>query len=176
MLCQQSIKTLGPPVVHVWSQSQFYFRLLHWQSVKSPFTVFLCLAAARYLAHYADWGVVSAISPEYNLMPFGTIQSFADGPLSNSTGTPYFYIADVSDTYKNIHFNNSVSMTISQAESQYCLDKKYDPEEPTCARLTLFGKVNMGYISLSSSQNSLGKCQCQYVHNSCRTREGLCSL
>jgi hypothetical protein len=96
---------------------------------------------ARYLAHYADWGVVAAISPEYGFMPFGTIQSFADGPLGNSTGVPYFYVSVISDTYHNIQHNNSVSLTISQAESNYCEKMMYDPEEPLCARLTLFGKV-----------------------------------
>ncbi|ELT96438.1 hypothetical protein CAPTEDRAFT_152010 [Capitella teleta] len=96
---------------------------------------------ARYLSHFADWGVVAAVSPEYSLMPFGTIQSFADGTLKNSTGVPYFYISPMSDTYHNIQYNNSVALTISQAESDYCTKKGYDPEEPLCARLTLFGKM-----------------------------------
>eukprot|EP00914_Ancora_sagittata_P028264 GHVO01055690.1.p1 GENE.GHVO01055690.1~~GHVO01055690.1.p1 ORF type:complete len:196 (-),score=12.98 GHVO01055690.1:47-634(-) len=96
---------------------------------------------ARYLAHYADWGVVAAISPEYAYMPFGTIQSFADGTLKNSTGVPYFYISVMSDTYHNIKHNSSVALTISQAESDYCAKNGYDPEEPLCARLTLFGKM-----------------------------------
>lgn len=109
------------------------------QPTKSRQMIFLF--AARYLSHFADWGVVAAVSPEYSLMPFGTIQSFADGTLKNSTGVPYFYISPMSDTYHNIQYNNSVALTISQAESDYCTKKGYDPEEPLCARLTLFGKV-----------------------------------
>lgn len=96
---------------------------------------------ARYLAHYADWGAVAAISPEFNLIPFATVQSFADGTMKNSTGTPYFYISVMSDTYKNIQHNNSISLTISLAQSDYCSKKGLDPEEPPCARLTLFGKM-----------------------------------
>ena len=105
--------------------------------------MYVCVAdVARYLAHYAEWGVVSAVSPEYFLIPFGTLQSFADGPLNNSTGTPYFYIAQVSDTMHNIQYNNTVSFSVSQAQSDYCVNKAFDPEEPLCARLTLYGKVS----------------------------------
>ena len=96
---------------------------------------------ARYLAHYSDYGIMSAISPEYGYIPFGTLQSFADGTMDSSTGIPYFYIANVSDTYKNIAYNNSVSLSMTQAESSYCREKGYDPEEPLCARMILYGKV-----------------------------------
>ena len=92
--------------------------------------------------HYANWGVFNAISPDFGYVPFGTVQSYVDGPLKNSTGSPYFYIASISDTYKNMKYNNSVSLTISQAESNYCADKKYDPEEPTCARVIVTGQVS----------------------------------
>ena len=78
-------------------------------------------------------------------MPFGTLQSYADGLLSNSTGIPFFYIAKVSDTYKNIAYNNSVSMTVTQNEGEYCKQKGWDPEEPVCSRVTLTGKVGNLY-------------------------------
>ena len=65
--------------------------------------------AARYLTHFADWGIVSAMSPEFGHQPFGTLQSFADGLIENSTGTPYFYIARISDTAKvRIFVNRTV--------------------------------------------------------------------
>jgi len=96
---------------------------------------------ARYLAHYSDWGVVSSISPDFNYVPFGTLQSFADGPMNNSSGTPYFYMADISDTRHNIEYNNTVSLFMSEAESPWCDKYEQDPEEPTCARLTLIGQV-----------------------------------
>ena len=99
------------------------------------------LFAARYLAHYSDYGIVSAISPEYGYIPFGTLQSFADGTMDQSTGIPYFYIANISDTYKNLAYNNTISFSMTQAESSYCRDQGYDIEEPLCARMILYGKV-----------------------------------
>ncbi len=91
--------------------------------------------------HYGSWGVFSAISPDFGFVPFGTIQSFADGPRRNSTGFPYFYIASISDTYKNMKYNNSISLTVSQAETDYCDKKGWDPEEPVCSRVIVTGEV-----------------------------------
>ncbi|CAH1776041.1 unnamed protein product, partial [Owenia fusiformis] len=96
---------------------------------------------ARYLAHYADWCVVSSFSEDLGGVPFGELQSFADGTLDESSGTPYFYLAEVSTMLKNIKFNNSVSITVSQAQSDYCSKHQMDPELPTCSRVTLSGKM-----------------------------------
>lgn len=98
-------------------------------------------AMARYLIHYADWGIVSAISSDLGHQPYGTLQSFCDGTTGNSTGYPFFYIADISDTGKNIKYNNTVSFSVSQAMSDYCETQGLDPEEPLCSRLTLTGQV-----------------------------------
>ena len=103
---------------------------------------------ARYLVHYGSWGIFSAISPDFGYVPFGTVQSFADGPMGNSTGSPYFYIASVSDTYKNMEYNNSVSLTVSQAESDYCEKERLDPEEPICSRVTVTGQASMQCINI----------------------------
>lgn len=96
---------------------------------------------ARYLAHYADWGVVSAISPEFGHVPFGSLQSISDGPVGNSTGTHYFYMSPWSDTYHNVAYNSSASLFISQAQSDYCQNQSLDPEEPICSRITLMGRI-----------------------------------
>ena len=90
------------------------------QSLSVPHDMCVLFASARYLAHYSIWGVVSALSAEYDGLPFGTIQSFADGPLDNSTGVPYFYISPLSDTYKNIQRSASVSLTLTEASGEYC--------------------------------------------------------
>ncbi|KXJ23402.1 Protein CREG2 [Exaiptasia diaphana] len=97
-------------------------------------------AMARYLVHYSDWTIVSAFSPEY-LQPFGTLQSYADGVIGNSTGIPYFYISKFSDTYKNIEYNNTVAVTVTENESELCKQQGYDPEEPVCSRVTITGEV-----------------------------------
>lgn len=91
---------------------------------------------ARYVTKNAEWGIVSAYSPMYE-QPFGTLQSFADG----GTGVPYFYISQWSTTWKNIVFNNTVSFTMSEAESEYCEGKGLDPMEPVCGRIMLTGHI-----------------------------------
>lgn len=106
-----------------------------------PILILYLYLSARYLIHYADWGVVSALSPDYGYVPFGIVQSFADGPLNASTGIPYFYIASISDAHKNMAYNNTVSLAVSQAEDIYCAKMDLDPEEPLCSRVTLTGKV-----------------------------------
>ena len=76
------------------------------------------------------------------------MQSFADGPIGGSTGVPYFYIAEVSDTYNNVQYNNTVSFSMTQAESAYCREKGLDPEEPLCARVILYGKVKVASATI----------------------------
>ena len=39
-------------------------------------------------------------------------------------------------------YNNSVSLTVSQAQSDYCEKERLDPEEPTCGRVIVTGKVS----------------------------------
>ena len=99
------------------------------------------MISARYLVHYADWGVVSALSPEYDHRPFGTLQSYADGTMENSTGIPYFYISALSDTYKNVMYCNNVTLTVSETMGTHCSKKNMDAEEPTCARITVVGAM-----------------------------------
>ena len=53
---------------------------------------------ARYMVRNADYGIISASSARYH-QAFGTLVSFADGPVGGSTGTPYFYIAEMSTTW-----------------------------------------------------------------------------
>ncbi|XP_013414183.2 protein CREG1-like [Lingula anatina] len=96
---------------------------------------------ARYIAHYADWGVLSGISERDHVTPFGVLQSFADGPLNKSTGRPFFYISDMSTVYRMVKNNNAFSLTLSEAESNLCTKQGMDPELPTCAQITLSGKM-----------------------------------
>lgn len=96
---------------------------------------------ARYLAHTADWGVVSMMSAQFKDTPFGIVQSFADGPVSKGSGVPYFYISDISTVYRNIMTNNRCSLTVTEAEGHYCWKHDMDPESPPCAQLTLSGNI-----------------------------------
>merc|ERR1719392_289507 len=111
----------------------------HWTKRPSPFAK---PEFARYMIRNALWGIVSAYSPIYK-QPFGTLQSFADGPDGNSTGIPYFYIAEWSTTWKHIMHNNTVSLTTSEATGDYCDASSLDAMEPLCARIMLTGTMEL---------------------------------
>ena len=88
-----------------------------------------------------DWSVISTISLEYHGVPCGIPVSMADGPVNNSTGVPFIYIAPASPTSKDLEKNASASFSFSEAMSDYCSKNNYIAEDPRCARLTLIGKV-----------------------------------
>lgn len=98
---------------------------------------------ARYIAHYSAWGFLATISTQDKIkgLPFGNIFSISDGPLDNSTGTPYFYVTPMDNTVMDLHSFPFASLTFSEAEGDFCRKQVYDPEDPRCARLTLTGKM-----------------------------------
>lgn len=98
---------------------------------------------ARYIVHYMDWAVISTISSRYDGIPFGSIISISDGPETNGTGVPYIYISPLDQTSKNFLRNPKASFAFSEAQSDYCERKNFDPEDPRCARLTLYGQVKL---------------------------------
>ncbi|XP_051938277.1 protein CREG2 [Hippocampus zosterae] len=98
---------------------------------------------ARYIAHSSDWGSLATISSQDKIkgLPFGNIFSISDGPLDNSTGVIYFYVTPMDNTVSDLKMNPYASITFSEAESNFCRQMIYDPEDPRCARLTLTGKM-----------------------------------
>ncbi|XP_053732390.1 protein CREG2 [Synchiropus splendidus] len=98
---------------------------------------------ARYIAHNSDWGHLSTISTQDTIkgIPFGNIFSVSDGPLDNSTGVLYFYMTPMDNSVADLKSNPHASLTFSEAEGEFCRKKRYDPEDPRCARLTLTGKM-----------------------------------
>ncbi|XP_075242500.1 protein CREG1-like [Convolutriloba macropyga] len=97
---------------------------------------------ARYVVHEAYWCVIGTISTMDNFegSPFTNILSIVDGPVDNSTGVPYFYTTDLDQSSQDIMKNNTVSISISEYETDYCKDNNIDPESPTCTRITMIGK------------------------------------
>ena len=83
--------------------------------------------------------------------------SVVDGPLTNSTGVPYFYITDYDQSMKDIKQNNEVSVTMTESQTGFCSDHNIDPESPLCTRLTLAGKFVKvtDKDELSFAQNAL---------------------
>ena len=91
--------------------------------------------------HNSDWGSISTISATMDGAPFGMAASFSDGTVANSTGVPYFYLTKDDPVVRNMKLNAKSSLALSEAQSGYCKDHDWDPEEPLCSRVTVIGKV-----------------------------------
>ena len=92
--------------------------------------------------HNTIWGSISTISVALNGAPFSVVTSFSDGTIDNSTGIPYFYLSIFDPICTNIKENNWASLSVSEAQSDYCKEHDWDPEEPLCSRVSLTGKVS----------------------------------
>lgn len=111
---------------------------------------------ARYIVHNTIWGSVSTISVALSGAPFSVVTSFSDGTGNNSTGIPYFYLSSFDPVNKNIKVNNWASLSVSEAESDYCKEHDWDPEEPLCSRVSLTGMlVHVGPDEIKFAQNAL---------------------
>ena len=67
------------------------------------------------------------------------VVSFSDGEPGKGSGIPYFYLTTLDPTARNALKDPRASLTISEHPIGTC--GKTDPENPTCAKLTLNGKV-----------------------------------
>ncbi|XP_058115581.1 uncharacterized protein LOC131258342 isoform X1 [Magnolia sinica] len=98
-------------------------------------------ATARWLASQNSWGVLSTISSELGGAPFGNVVSFSDGLPGDGRGIPYFYLTTLDPTARNALKDGRSSFTLSEFSLGSCGRK--DPENPSCAKLTLTGKLNL---------------------------------
>ena len=97
---------------------------------------------ARWLAHSADFGILSTTSVHLNGAPFGNPQSFCDGTTDNSTGKLYFYVSNLDASMQDVAQNDRVSFTLSEEfVHDSCMNQQIDPEDPRCVRLTFSGKI-----------------------------------
>lgn len=65
--------------------------------------------------------------------------SFSDGVPGEGSGIPYFYLTTLDPTARDALTDGRSSFTLSEFPLGSC--GKIDPENPTCAKLTLTGKV-----------------------------------
>ncbi|XP_048434883.1 protein CREG1-like isoform X2 [Pyrus x bretschneideri] len=86
-------------------------------------------ATARWLVAQNSWGVLK------------NVVSFSDGEPGNGRGIPYFYLTTLDPTARNALNDPRASLTISEHPIGTC--GKRDPENPTCAKLTLNGKLKL---------------------------------
>lgn len=99
-------------------------------------------ATARWIAHNANYGIISTFSRHLNGIPFGNIASFSDGTVDNSTGELYFFLSPLDASMQDISKNPHCSMTISEQQVDgSCNKRDLDPEDPRCARLTFSGAM-----------------------------------
>ncbi|XP_077237892.1 pyridoxamine 5'-phosphate oxidase family protein [Tasmannia lanceolata] len=99
------------------------------------------VSTARWLASQNSWGVLSTISSELGGAPFGNVVSFSDGLPGKGRGVPYFYLTTLDPTARNALKDGRSSLTISEFPIGSC--GKKDPENPTCAKLTLTGQLKL---------------------------------
>ncbi|CAN1272579.1 Protein CREG2 [Linum perenne] len=95
-------------------------------------------ATSRWLVSQNSWGVLNTLSTELGGAPFGNVVSFSDGEPGKGAGVPYFYLTTLDPTARNAMKDARSSFTISEYPLGTC--GKADPENPTCAKITLTGK------------------------------------
>ncbi|KAJ9564342.1 hypothetical protein OSB04_000308 [Centaurea solstitialis] len=96
---------------------------------------------ARWLVSESSWGVLSTLADDLGGAPFGNVVSFSDGMPNKGTGIPYFYLTSLDPTAQYATRDHRSSFTISEYPLGTC--GKADPENPTCAKITLTGKLNL---------------------------------
>ncbi|KAK8954446.1 hypothetical protein KSP39_PZI002554 [Platanthera zijinensis] len=98
-------------------------------------------ATARWLAGQNFWGVLSTISSDLGGAPFGNVVSYSDGLPNSGSGIPYFYLTELDPTAKEALKDARSSFTVSEYPLGTCGNT--DPENPSCAKLTLTGKLKL---------------------------------
>ncbi|XP_058738504.1 uncharacterized protein LOC131610548 [Vicia villosa] len=99
------------------------------------------VATARWLISFNFWGVLSTISTDLDGAPFGNVVSFSDGLPNQGIGIPYFYLTTLDPTARHALKDARVSFTVSEYPLGTC--GKIDPENPTCSKITLTGKLKL---------------------------------
>jgi len=98
---------------------------------------------ARYIIHKCDWVSFATISTLESVKgyPYVTLKSMSDGPVNNGTGIPYLYMTEMDVSGKDITVNNNCTIMATLAETDYCNQEDFDPQDPRCAKLIISGKL-----------------------------------
>ena len=95
--------------------------------------------------HQLDWGVVSTTSVHLGGAPFGNPLSVSDGPCDTPTGRLLLYLSPMDATMQDVQRGANANASLTLHELQMpgaCVG--VDPEDPTCAKLTLSGAGGLG--------------------------------
>ncbi|XP_004471817.1 protein CREG2 [Dasypus novemcinctus] len=100
-------------------------------------------ATARFLAHANSWGCLATVSAQEKIqgLPFGNCLPISDGPFSNSTGIPFFYVTLKNPAVADLMKEPMASLMLPESEGEFCRKNTVDPEDARCARLTLTGQM-----------------------------------
>lgn len=110
-------------------------------------------AYARWLVSQNSWGVLNTIAADLGGSPFGNVVSFSDGLPGKGAGIPYFYLTTLDPTAAYALKDSRSSLTISEYPVGTC--GKTDPENPTCAKITLSGKLKL--VDANSKEAEFGR-------------------
>uniref|UniRef100_A0A8D0L870 Cellular repressor of E1A stimulateds 2 n=1 Tax=Sphenodon punctatus TaxID=8508 RepID=A0A8D0L870_SPHPU len=113
------------------------------------------IRTARFLTHYNSWGFLAAESTQEKIqgVPFGNCLLVSDGPTDNSTGIPFFYMTPKDNIVADLIKNPVASLTLPEAEGDFCRKNIIDPDDPQCARLTLTGQM----VTVSPEETEFAK-------------------
>lgn len=103
-------------------------------------------AMTRYLVHKSNWTSLATLSIADDIKgyPVASVVSVADSEWGNkSTGGIYFYMSNLSFSWKNIQANNKITALFSEDQDLSCSSIGRDPMEPTCARAIISGKMTI---------------------------------
>ena len=101
---------------------------------------------ARWLVHAVDHGIVSTRSAHLGGEAFGNIKSLSDGACGGdgaceSTGRVFFYMSTMDPTTSDLLKDATMAMAISEAQLDAANCGEKDPQNPTCAQLTMSGTI-----------------------------------
>jgi len=120
-------------------------------------------ARARWLVYHSLWSSVSTISIRLGGLPWGNVRSVTDGVGKTSTGLPVLYLPSDDPSGQDIERDSHAIVSMSEAALTERTDPAkgscggMDPEDPTCARITLSGHLRAlsDPAKISSAEKSM---------------------
>ena len=84
----------------------------------TPHANLIHLRMARYVCHQSNWGAMATIAARTPIVgfPFANVFSLSDGPVEESTGTPYIYATPMEISFHDLRANPRASITMSLAQ------------------------------------------------------------
>jgi len=105
-------------------------------------------ARARWLVYHSLWASVGTNSIRLGGSPWGNVRSVSDFIGKSSTGLPVLYLPSDDPSGQDIERDSHATISMSEAALTERMGSAkgdrcggMDPEDPTCARITLSGRL-----------------------------------